>query len=537
MFLVKFEILIGLLLISVLNSTSTPDIVTSLEDDSLILKPKSSTNKNIIFMIGDGMGSEEIKLASLIEYGIINGSIFEEFPSQAWYSTDDIHGKITDSAASGTALATGQLTANSMVGIDTKSVPIKTILEYLKDDFNYSTGIVTTTEIAHATPATFAAHAKHRDLKTKIRDQLLSQNIDVVLGGGLGGTYIGGRSGAQNLANNHNYTLVTNTSELNQISNSTDSLLGLFGYYNIDYELERNPQESPSLQEMTSKALQLLDSKNKPFFVMIEGGRIDHAGHLLNSFQNKTIYNALETINFEKSVRVAYEYAKAHPNTILITTADHETGGLKVHDFSNLDKTLPDDKNSRNKNNEIRYNRSLQIDTSWLTTSHTGQKVRFSGYGFDFNTSKIQKNTDVFWALNEALGNFPVIRTDYPKSGQIGKLSFRVVGSQLEPINYNYRSTEVQSGKVVIGNWTESTKNTTITLTFESSENTSIVVQILVKDVETSIKTSSLKFHLAIYKGQAPISSTNNVSYLNSMNLVLVLIFISLKLRKIRGTS
>ncbi len=422
---------------------------------------------------------------------------------------------------------------------------IKTILEYLKDDFNYSTGLVTTTEIAHATPATFAAHAKDRDLKVKIRDQLLSQNIDILLGGGLGGTYIGGRTGAKDLAIKHNYTLVTNTTELNGISNSTDRLLGLFGYYNIDYELERNPKESPSLQEMTTKALQVLDSKNKPFFVMIEGGRIDHAGHLLNSFENKTIYNALETINFEKSVRIAYNYAKANPNTILITTADHETGGLKVHDFSNLDKNLPNKNYSRIKNNEIRYNRSLQINASWLTRSHTNQKVRFSGFGHNFDTSTIMKNKDVFWALNEALGNFPVIRTDYPVSGAVGKLSFRVIGSESEGISYSFKRTELSTGETVMGNWVQSTRNKTIELTFESAKNTSFVVQILVRDSKTNLQTSSLRLHLSVIKLESPnskttsskqislsTSSSTNRLPLNFVNFIVILSILTLYLRK-----
>ncbi len=364
-------------------------------------------------MIGDGMGPEEIKLASLVEYGAENLSIMDQFPVQAFYKTDNVDGELTDSAAGGTAIATGQLTKNSVISMDaTKSIRIKTILEYLRDDFGYSTGLITTTEFAHATPAVFGSHTTNRDNKKEIKDQLLSSGIDLILGGGREVSYVGGADAAKSMGEKYGYTTVTNVNELNSLDNSSDKVLGVFGTINMPFELERNPSVDPSLIEMTSFGLKYLQSKNNPFFVMIEGGRIDQAGHLPLYFENKTLYNAMETIMFEKSVRLALDFAKKVGNTIVVVAADHETGGLQIHDYSNLDNDLPEEGLSRDENNRRRIARVNEINASWLSTSHTPTPVKFFGYGSDFGNIVIDTIDDVFWAINAALGSFPTIRND-----------------------------------------------------------------------------------------------------------------------------
>ncbi len=365
---------------------------------------------NVIYMIGDGMGPEQVKLASIVEYGAPNRTIMDtDFPIKDFFSTDTVDGELTDSAASGTALATGHLTGKGIVGMDkTKSIYYKNILEYLKYDFGYSAGVITTTEFAHATPATFTAHVGSRDYIEDIYNQMLPKNLNVIMGGGLN-SYFSSENDAYNLALKYHYKFASTRDDMLSLSETADHLLGVFPYSHMPYELERDPETIPSIVEMTESAIKILDRQDTPFFLMVEGGRIDHAGHMLNTNVNKTLYNAMETIMFEKSVRAALDFAQQDGNTIIIVDADHETGGLKVLDYSNLTDKLPSDDNTRDENNLIRMNRVANISVSWEGSSHTRTKVPFYMYGVDKLNYDINTNADTFHALVSVLGNFPII--------------------------------------------------------------------------------------------------------------------------------
>ncbi len=398
------------------------------------------TKPNIIYMIGDGMGPEQIRLASLIEYGNDTGNIMDmEFDFQDTYFTNDIQGSTTDSAASGTALATGQLTKNSRVGMDENGkYSYKNLLEFLKNDFDYATGVVTSTEIAHATPAVFTSHVTDRDKKDAILAQELNQDINVLIGGGQDISYIGSVDAVRELGNKYGYDTAIDVAELQSKQTTADRLLGIFPTYNIPFELERNTEKSPSLVQMADAAIEILQRQTSPYFLMIEGGRIDHAGHLANTDTNKTLYNVMETIIFEKTVRHVLDIAKADGNTIVVVAADHETGGLSIIDYSNLDDTLPSDTNSRDANNQIRINRVNQMEVKWSTTAHTDTKVRFFGYGFS-KSYDIRYNTDVFWAIVNELGSFPVV-LDY---------SFTVVDDQYTA-NVNFKDIDSSADQISI---------------------------------------------------------------------------------------
>ncbi len=376
--------------------------------------PKPSLNQdgsqlpNIIVMIGDGMGPEYMRIASLVEYGSVNATILDTaFPVHSLYDTRNIKGEITDSAAGGTAISTGFRTANGRIAMDQyANINYKTILEYLLHDANYSTGIVTTTDIAHATPATFTAHVPDRDMKAEILDQELRQGIDVVLGGsGLKAYTSPLRELAKNINETYGYPVAYNRSQLLSMSQTYSRLVGIFGKGHLPYETERNTTKDPSIVEMTRAALDILSRSEKPFFLMVEGGRIDHAGH------DRNATNAvIETIMFEKAIRYARSFAESIGNTIVVVGADHETGGFRMNSITDLGSELPTFGYTREQNMTIRYDRISKLDVSFLTSSHTNTLIGFWGFGpgMDNSTIKVEKNIDIFWTLNKILGAFPV---------------------------------------------------------------------------------------------------------------------------------
>ncbi len=404
-------IAVSVLLLSQLLSVP---VVSAVTHEKILDRPP-----NVIYMIGDGMGFEQVKTASVVEYGDVNLTIMDtDFPYMHFVGTDDIEGEITDSAAGGTALGTGQKTLSGRIGMDQDgTIFYKNILEYMKFDFGYATGLISNTEQAHATQGSFSAHVDNREDKDEIQEQMLSKGIDIILTGGLDVSYIGGETAAINLSNKYNYDLVTNTADLLSNASTSDKLMGLFDGPYFPYELERDPVRSPSMVQMTESAITLLDNKDEPFFLMVEGGLIDYAGHLASYNEHRTLYNALETINFEKAVRVAYEFAVNDGNTIVIVGADHETGGLTLLDYSNLSNELPNEDNTRDENNQIREDRVANISTSWYWTSHTRTPVPFYMYGADFS-EPLTENIEVFWALVGQLGSFPgVLNQEFEISG------------------------------------------------------------------------------------------------------------------------
>ncbi len=389
-------------------SASKENLTTPLSTQDTRLNQENSQLPNIIVMIGDGMGPEYMKIASLVEYGSTNASILDKaFPAHSLYDTRNIKGEITDSAAGGTAISTGFLTANGRIAMDQyANINFKTILEYLSQDANYSTGIVTTTDIAHATPATFTAHVPDRDMKAEILDQELRQGIDVVLGGSGLRAYTTPLSDiAKDINNTYGYPVAYNRTQLLSMSQTYNRLVGIFGKGHLPYETERNTTLDPSIVEMTKAALDMLSRSGKPFFLMVEGGRIDHAGH------DRNVTRAvIETIMFEKAIRYVRAFAESLGNTVVVVGADHETGGFKLNSITNLGTELPTFGNTREQNMTIRYERISKLDVSFQTSSHTNTLIGFWGYGpgMDNSTISIAKNIDIFWTLNALLGSFPV---------------------------------------------------------------------------------------------------------------------------------
>jgi alkaline phosphatase len=263
------------------------------------------------------MGFEQVKAASYYKYGIKGNLSFEHFTIKGNVTTYSADNKVTDSAAAATAISTGVKVKNKAISFGSEGEELTTILEMYKG-CSKNTGLVTSAFITHATPASFAAHEENRNSYKKIPKDYFSQTKpDLIFGGGHGGINV-------EEAENAGYTLITDRESFEKLdTESAQATLAIFGKNHMPYEFDDN-SEYPHLSEMAIKALNILDN-NDGFFLMIESGRIDHAGH-----DKKIERNIFETIEFSKTVDAILEWAKDNPQTLIIVTADHETGGLIV---------------------------------------------------------------------------------------------------------------------------------------------------------------------------------------------------------------
>jgi len=293
--------------------------------------PKRSAAQAIILFIGDGMGEAHRTAARWSAVGQSGALTMDRTPFVGWSRTASANNPITDSAAGGTAIATGIKTNNGMIGQDPDGNPLTTILERAQAK-GMAVGLVTTVQMAHATPASFAAHVPDREMMTEIASQMvLTTEVDVLLGGGedeflpttATGCYpeLGERTDGHNLiaeATAAGYTYVCDTTTFAAVvPTSTTRLLGLFA----DEGMPR--PFSPSLAEMTQKAIDILSQDPDGFFLMVEGGQIDSAGHA-----NDAANVISDTIGLDEAIALAQTYASTVSNALVIVTADHETGGM-----------------------------------------------------------------------------------------------------------------------------------------------------------------------------------------------------------------
>ncbi len=262
------------------------------------------------------MGTEQVKAGALYTGGPLS---FEGFPRTGTLNTASAESIITDSAAAATAMAAGMKVMNGVLSIrlpgDARDM--QTVLEHYKAE-GKSVGLVTTSTITHATPAAFAAHVDSRDKVHEIAAQMLTEPLPEVLMGG--SQYL-----LPGMAARKGYLVVTNRDGLNGPDIAKGRYLaGLFGKGHMPYE-SNGTGGLPHLSEMVEAALDVLDNDPDGLFLMVEGGRIDHAGH-----ENDIERLVAEVAEFSNSVSVALHWATRHPDTLIIVTADHETGGLFI---------------------------------------------------------------------------------------------------------------------------------------------------------------------------------------------------------------
>lgn len=299
--------------------------------------------KYIFYFIGDGMGINHVE-AALIYQSKNNKDhtptlVFEQFPFVGLVNTRSASHYITDSSAGGTALTTGVRIKNTELGVDTLGQPLNSILKKVQQ-LKWATGIVTTTSIDDATPASFYAHSKNRNNYYEVGLQTATSAIDFLGGGGFK-SYTNPDNPEDphllDVMKKEGYKIYQGLNKYKKSSCNKNKKIILIPdeiyplpYVSIPYVIDRKGNEL-SLPYLTEKAIEYLeDSKKSNFMLVIEGGRIDHASH---TNDGATVIK--EVIELGESVKLAYDFYLKHPEeTLIIITSDHETGGMGLGNFN-----------------------------------------------------------------------------------------------------------------------------------------------------------------------------------------------------------
>jgi alkaline phosphatase len=347
-------------------------ICSSQTGDTLHQSPEKA--RNIILMIGDGMGISHLHAAMVVNRAKLN---VEQFNDIGFTKTHSASSFVTDSGAAGTAIATGHKTYNSGIGVDHDTIPRTSILEYASEH-GKSTGMVVTCAITHATPAAFYAHQESRDMHEAIASDLVSSVVDVFVGGGL--KYFNNRSDRMDLTKllaERDYQIVSDIPQLEQVDSG--KIAGLL-YKNHPPRVSKGRGEMLSIA--AGKAIEILSQHPQGFFLMIEGSQIDWGGH-----DHDTEYIVEEMIDFDKVIGLVLDFAKRDQNTLVIVTADHESGGMALND-GDLTKGA--------------------IVAKYTTGDHTGVMVPVFAYGPQSELFRgIYDNTGIFFRMMQAFGIEP----------------------------------------------------------------------------------------------------------------------------------
>jgi len=318
---------------------------------------------NIILLIGDGMGVAQVFMGITANKGTLN---IVSMNNIGFSKTQSASNYITDSAAGGTAIACGVKTKNHALGIDKNGKEVKSILAHAEEN-EKATGLVSTSAITHATPASFVAHTPDRGQYEQIAVSLVNSGVDVFIGGGY--DFFANRSDSADLIKeleNKGYHIYQD------LDNVPDDYEGKLGVLTAPKHNPPMPERGNLLPEATEKALEMLDEESEDgFFLMVEGSQIDWGSH-----QNDVTFVTREMLDFDKAIGVALEYAAKHKNTLVIVTADHETGGL-----SNLGEDI----------------KTGKVKGGFSTGGHSGVMVPVFAFGPGAELFRgIYENTEIF---------------------------------------------------------------------------------------------------------------------------------------------
>ena len=276
------------------------------------------TPRNIILLIGDGMGLAHIHAGMTANGGEL---YLKNFRNIGFTTTFAANKYVTGSAASGTALATGSKTNYRMIGQDPEGKDLHNIREIAQEQ-GKATGVISTSSVTHATPASFVGHQPLRSMEEEIADDFVNSGIDVFIGGGY--DFFTKRKDGRDLLEElkaKGYQIATNLEEVRQTEEGKlAALLAPNG-------TARKSKRGNVLEVATSTALEILDDDPDGFFLMIEGSQIDWAGHA-----NDTPWIIEEMLDFDLAIGKVLEFAERNQETLVIVTADHETGGLTIED-------------------------------------------------------------------------------------------------------------------------------------------------------------------------------------------------------------
>lgn len=280
-----------------------------------VVQPRGKKVKNIIVMIGDGMGFEQVSCGWVANGGHLNLDAFPYFGMSRTWCTDKL---ITDSCAGGTAISLGCKTKYGYIGLDADGNPVDSALKDAQRK-GKKTGVVVTCRINDATPADFCVHGPSRKDEEGLAAQYVDSGVDFISGGGL--HFWTSRSDGRNLVEEMKAKGYTYVDKLEDVKDAPgDKFLGLFGEYDLDGSLDRGPV----LQECTMKAIEMLDNR-KGFFLMVEGSQIDDYAH-----RNKVGQMCEELFDFDKTIGAVLKWAEKDGQTLVVVTADHATGGLTL---------------------------------------------------------------------------------------------------------------------------------------------------------------------------------------------------------------
>lgn len=340
----------------------------------------SGQAKYIFLMIGDGMGNSQVAVTeSYLSYkaGKLGGEqvTFTKFPVYGTCTNHSADKNITCSSASGTAIACGHKTDNGMLGVDPDGEPLKSMAYILKEQ-GYKIGIMSSVPINHATPASFYAHNIKRGDYYDISKEIPATGFEFF--GGAGFLQFNGKTGDQQdidfYLKDNGYTICYGEDEFEAKSGECDKLVFIQESGRktsaANYTTDGQKKEDIGLGEMMELALEYLGDK-KPFFMMCEGGEIDWCAH-----GNNTMPMVEAVMNFDDAVAEAYEFYLAHPDeTLIVVTADHETGGVAIgyeNNNSMVDwKVFEDDEAGEDGNKVL----NLKGNIGWTTHDHTGSPV------------------------------------------------------------------------------------------------------------------------------------------------------------------
>ncbi|SDW93392.1 alkaline phosphatase [Marinococcus luteus] len=296
---------------------------------------KEDVPENVIVMVGDGMGMGQMEIASMLEYGKEGELFMESLEHTGMTSTYSADNNVTDSAAAGTAIATGTKTNNGSIGVDEDGNEVDSILDQYQDD-GKKVGVISNNTVTDATPASFTASVADRGSEEDIAEQQYEEEYDVLLGGG--GEFFGADEDASEdrLVDDFQesgYEYATTEEELEE-AGTPDKLLGLFNDSYMNYKTDKDDvdSEEPSLQAMTESGLDVLSQDDDGFFMMVEGARIDHAAHAADA---TGVWQ--EMIEFDQTVEQVVTWAEDRNDTLVVVLSDHETLGMSATETMDVD--------------------------------------------------------------------------------------------------------------------------------------------------------------------------------------------------------
>lgn len=327
--------------------------------------------RNVILMIGDGMGLATTYSAMTVSNHPLN---IERCKTIGLQKTNSANKYITDSAAAGTALATGKKTNNGVIGMDSTGVRLKSILEIAEEN-GLATGLVSSSSVTHATPASFIAHQASRGSYEDIALDFLDTDVDIFIGGGY--DHFAKRKDNLNLIDSlkaRGYEVANTMDQV--LGSSSVKLAGLVAPVHTPYRLKGRGDMLP---QASAKAIEILSKSKKGFFLMIEGSQIDWAGH-----ENVADTLIDETIDFDNAVGKVLDFAEADGHTLVIITADHETGGVTI-----IDGDI--------QTHKVKLNFSIKDHTPILIPVYS------FGPGSE-NFNGIYENTEIFQKMRNSFG-------------------------------------------------------------------------------------------------------------------------------------